>query len=46
MLRYEASAGDETDASCLSMTEILKKIVAERRIILSKELQHPLFKKK
>jgi hypothetical protein len=26
MLRHEASASDETDASCLSMTDVVKKI--------------------
>jgi len=31
MLRHEASASDETDASCLSMTMSLKKIEVNSR---------------
>ncbi|RZK15858.1 MAG: hypothetical protein EOO86_15690 [Pedobacter sp.] len=37
MLRHEASATDETDASCLSMTEIYKKIETESRASIKME---------
>jgi len=37
MLRHEASATDETDASCLSMTEMLKKIETNSRTAISKK---------
>ncbi|WP_222621809.1 hypothetical protein [Pedobacter fastidiosus] len=46
MLRHEASATDETDASCLSMTVSLKKIGTNSGAAVSEELPTFIFKRK
>ncbi|TCD11740.1 hypothetical protein EZ449_05645 [Pedobacter frigidisoli] len=44
MLRHEASATDETDASCLSMTASLKKIGTDSGAAVPEELAALIFK--
>ncbi len=44
MLRHEASATDETDASCLSMTVPTKKIGMYSRTVETEKPQDLLFK--